>query len=80
MKTWKRWKTILVVTTLALGAAALLLPATSFGWGEVPVEHWVRSDEAIADDEQHCPGPPVCFQKCMDFQGQDHMMPYFECF
>ena len=83
MRALKSWKTILGAAILTLGALALLLPATSFGGiGEVPNEHWVRSAEAIQkDNEGFCDAQPgtICFQNCIDFQGQDHLMPYFEC-
>ncbi len=85
MKAWKRWKTILVTTIVALGAAALLLPATSFGWGseETGEEHWIITQASIdKQNEGYCTNPsqPQCFQKCIDFQGAEHQMPYFECF
>ena len=77
MGTWKRWTTILVATIVALGAVALLLPATSFaGFGETPQEHWVRRP----DLDGQCSGGTQCYQMCIDFQGDDHPMPNYECF
>ncbi len=77
MGTWKRWKTILVAVIVAVGAAALLLPAISFaGIGDTPQRHWVRR----ADLDQTCSGSGECYQMCIDFQGDDHPMPTFECF
>ena len=83
MRVLKSWKTILGATILALVAVVLLPPATTFGGiGEVPLEGWYRSAEAIELEEDGFCGDPsrVCMQRCIDFQGQLHLLPHFECF
>ncbi len=83
MKAQRLRKAILVTAILALGATAFVLPETSFGDGEVPYEHWVRSPAAIVEENRgRCASQPgtQCYQSCIDFQGTDHPMPNYECF
>ncbi len=83
MKAQRLRKTILVTAILAFGVAAFVLPETSFGWGEAPYEHWVRSPAAIEKGNAgYCAGQPgtQCYQSCIDFQGTEHPMPDFTCF